>query len=57
MFNRFRQETICARDNVFFNDFRHVKSSIFSSKKFKKFFVFEMIRMKIVMILFEQFFS
>jgi hypothetical protein len=57
MFNRFRQKTFCARDDVFFNVFRHVESSIFSSKKLKNFFVLEMIRMRIVMILFEQFFS
>ncbi len=38
MFNSFRQEIFCARDDVFFNVFRHVKLLIFSSKKFKDFF-------------------
>jgi hypothetical protein len=57
MFNRFCQKTFCARDDIFFNVFQYVESSIFSSKKLKNFFVFEMIRMKIVMILFKQFSS
>jgi hypothetical protein len=42
MFNRFCQETFCARNDVFFKVFRHVESSIFSLKKLKNFFVFEM---------------
>ncbi len=57
MFNRFCQKTYCARNNVFFNVFRHVESSLYFSKKLKSFFVLEIIFMKIVMILIEQFFS